>query len=402
MSNTVRRDSAYVVIGAFYIIIMIISIPANFLILTAMAINKKLQTPTNLLVSNLSVAGLAIGLIRMPFKIYELFNPSSPLVMPDSVEMCRFQQILPAASVLCISITLTTICVDRFLAIMYPMKQHLKMTRLKVYVFLPLSWGISFACFSGYASAVTIYKQNGVSICVPIYPPSPGDVNITNSDGTIRTIMAAKIVLWGLFIPIAFLIPSIIMTALYAIIVRHLWLVEGPGDEVKTIEMKEKARRRLQKLRVIKLLIVCCLIFILTNFPYYIIFMLIDFRFLVLPRADATIVTNSLIIINLSAVAYNPIIYGYFNRSIKAAVNNILLRLQGKSPIQEYDMAHTTYVTKVPNGHTNGHTNGRNNSHTNDRINGHTNGCINGHTNGHTNGHKNGVARLKNVTFQQK
>ncbi|EDV22162.1 putative G-protein coupled receptor 83 [Trichoplax sp. H2] len=352
MINTVRRDSAFVVIGAFYIIIMAVSIPANILILLAMGLNKKLQTPINILVGNLSVAGLAIAILRMPFKIYELFNPDASFILPTSFAMCRFQQILPAASVLCISITLTTICVDRYLAIMYPMKQYLKMTLTRVYIFLPISWGVSFACFGPYASIMTLQTINDRVYCFPIYPKSPADINITNSDGDfVRLITASNIVLWGLFIPIAFLIPSIIMATLYFIIVRHLWYGEAPGDKVKTVIVKERAIRQKQKQRVVKLLIICCLIFILTNLPYYAVFMLLDFGFLQIPRSDTTIVTNSLIIINLSAVAYNPIIYGYFNRSIKKAVDNLLRRIQCKPPIEEHNFVDVTCVTRVPNGH---------------------------------------------------
>ncbi|EDV22161.1 Tachykinin-like peptides receptor 86C [Trichoplax sp. H2] len=344
--------NAFLIIAVFYIIMMAVSIPANLLIIIATITDKKLRSPTNMLVCNLSVASLIIATLRIPVKLYELLNPDASFLFPNSTAMCQFQQILPASCVLCISITLTTICVDRFMAIMYPMKQHLKMTLIRLYIFLPCSWIVAFACFIAYASYATLFPYKGNIYCVPVYPKGQNDIIIhetTANETYPRTIEATKIAIWSLFIPFAFLIPSIIMSTLYIRLVLHLWSGKGPSDETHTIALRDQIKRLKQKRRVIKILIACCTVFIATNLPYYIIIMLLDMGFITV--ANTSIVVNTLIMVNLSAIAYNPIIYGYFNKSFRYRVDAMIRNMVGLTPRRRrtFTVSSNTATSQAPN-----------------------------------------------------
>ncbi|RDD38008.1 Substance-K receptor [Trichoplax sp. H2] len=314
----------YIGLAIIYIIVIVVSVPGNILILASVISDKRLRTPTNALVCNLSIAGLIIAILRLPIKIYELFHPFDGFPFPNSVDMCRFQQILPTACVLCISITLTTICIDRYVAIVHPMQRQLKMTRKKVFIFIPTSWIVSFCCFIVYASYMVLYDFGGKKYCIPYYPEHNGsDIILTNASGyPIGVLEATRISLWATFIPAVFLIPSIIMITFYSITARNLWSEHGPSDSVKTITLKHHDRRRDQKKKAIKILITCCVVFVITNFPYYTIFMLLDLQLITLPRRS--IITNTLILINYSAIAYNPIIYGYFNIGVRSRARKVL------------------------------------------------------------------------------
>lgn len=316
------------IIGVFNIIVMVLSIPSNALILLTMVINKHLRTPTNLLVGNLAIAGLAIAILRMPIKTYELFHTETGFPFPGSIGMCRFQQILPASSVFCISITLTTICVDRYIAIMHPMKQHLKLSLRKVYIFIPCSWLVSFACFVTYGSYMIVVQYGPTVYCTPSYPYSPADIIVRNSTGfIIRRYQATKLALWACLITFGFLIPSVIMTILYSITAKFLWSRTGPGDKTSTLRLDEPRRRLRQKRKVVGILIACCIFFLGTNIPYYILFMLLDLRLVQIPNVQ--LVANALILVNLSSIAYNPIIYGFLNPSIRLGIYNLFRRMVG-------------------------------------------------------------------------
>ncbi|RDD37927.1 Substance-K receptor [Trichoplax sp. H2] len=333
------------VIGIFNIIVIVVSIPSNALILLTMTLNKKLRSPTNLLVGNLSIASLAIAIFRMPVKTYELFHPKQGFPFGNSIGMCRFQQILPSASVFCISLTLTTICVDRYIAIMHPMKQHLKLSLRKVYIFIPCSWIVSFACFGVYASYMATIEVGPAVYCLPIYPPGPADIFVRNATGYVMaTYRGTKVSLWACFIIFAFLIPSAVMTVLYSITARFLWSRTGPGDKITTVRVSETRRRLQQKRRVVGILIACCVIFIGVNLPYYFLFMLLDLGQIVIPNVG--FVVNLLILINLSCIVYNPVIYGFFNPSIRISIANLLRRVVGIEP----QRMRATTATSVVNG----------------------------------------------------
>ncbi|RDD46319.1 Substance-K receptor [Trichoplax sp. H2] len=326
--------TAFIVITVVYILVMIVAIPGNFLILWITLANKKMRTPTNLLVCNLALAGLLLACIRMPIKTYELIYPTQTLFFyPFSTSVCKMAQIVPASCITSISITLTTICIDRFISVIYPTKRHLRMTLVKVYIFLPASWLLSFLFWTPYGVFVDILHLNGgFKRCVPTWPQNPQlDINITDSHNqSVYYLQFSKMIIWLLFIIFVFLLPAIIMTTLYAIIVRKLWQT-GPGDKhtVPPVGTRPTTGGRRDTLtkenhglkakrRVVKIFITCLVLFIVTNLPYYLIFVLVDFQLIVI-RDFYLIYTviNVLIILNYTCIAYNAIIYGYFNKTFK-------------------------------------------------------------------------------------
>ena len=328
--------TVFIVITVIYILVMIIAIPGNLLILWITLVNKKMRTPINLLVCNLAVAGLLMACIRMPIKTYELIYPIRTLFSyPFSVSVCKMAQIVPASCIMSISITLTTICIDRFISIVYPVRRSLRMNLRKVYIFLPCCWLVSFLFWTPYVVFMNIYKFNGrFERCVPIYPKNRYlDINIKNSHHqSIYYLQFSKLIVWVLFIILVFLLPAIIMTTLYAIIVKKLWQ-KGPGNEyniqASSVNGRSKSggrcdtfskdSHRLRTMRrVIKIFITCLVLFIVTNLPYYTIFVLIDFKLAPIHDFYLTYsVINVLIILNYTCIAYNAIIYGYFNKTYR-------------------------------------------------------------------------------------
>ena len=328
--------TTFIVITVIYILVMIIAIPGNLLILWITLVNKKMRSPTNLLVCNLAVAGLLLACIRMPIKTYELIYPIQTLFYyPFSVSVCKMAQIVPASCIMSISITLTTICIDRYISVIYPTRRNLRMNLLKVYIFLPSCWLVSFLFWTPYGVFVNILTfSGGFKRCVPTWPSNPYlDINIVNSNNqTIYYLQFSKLIVWVLFIILVFLLPAIIMTTLYAIIVKKLWQ-KGPGDKHNIQASSANGRpttggRRdtfskdshglRAKRRVIKIFITCLVLFIVTNLPYYTVFVLLDFR--LVPTQDFYLVysvVNVLIILNYTCIAYNAIIYGYFNKTYR-------------------------------------------------------------------------------------
>ncbi|RDD42845.1 Substance-K receptor [Trichoplax sp. H2] len=312
--------AARTIIAILYIGMMAISIPFNLLFIMIVMIKKSYRTPVNVLVSNLSLAGLIIAAFLMPFKIYELFNPKSGFAFPKSVDMCRFRSITPVASIFCIALTLVTICADRCLVIVYPMKPYLKMTCKKAYLFIPISWLISFVVYIQYARYTILYNANGVISCLPFYPENnTTDITIRNATGyPIRQIELTRITFWTMHISISFIIPIILLVSLYSLVIYRLWI--SPENSQRPSFMTKNARERLlRKRKVIKILIACCIVFLVNNVPYFVVFIIVEFRLLAIP--NVSLVIQIVTIIYTSAIAYNPILYGYYHVRSKNALS---------------------------------------------------------------------------------
>ncbi|RDD42471.1 Neuropeptide FF receptor 1 [Trichoplax sp. H2] len=325
-------------IGILYILLMAIAIPGNILILWITLANKKMRSPVHLLVCNLAISGLLIATFRMPIKVHELFYPL--WIYPFNICICRMAQIVPGSCITSISFTLMTICIDRYNTIVHPTRPNLKLTARKVYVVIPLCWIVSILFWIPYTSFLVIYRYyNGRTVCAPLWPTDQGlDIigNIT-VEQRIFYIPYSKIIIWLLFIFIVFLIPATVMTVLYAIIANKLWKT-APGQgwaksssrksDQPRISLTNKSSRKdtltptsrsihLKK-RVIKIFIACLALFITTNLPYYCVFVLLDFQIILIRDENLLkIVINVLIILNYTCIAYNAIIYGYFNKNFR-------------------------------------------------------------------------------------
>lgn len=312
-------DGVRIFLSVIYIGLMIISIPGNSLILWITWRNRNLQSSTNLLVCNLALAGVIVGIFRLPFIILELLHPN--ISYPFSQSMCQFQAIISTASIMCISITLTTICVDRYIVIVHPLRLGWKLNKKKTYIAILASWIISLICFAPYASFNILYQYLDTVYCLPYWPETHSDINVTIIDGNshhLVRIELSKFFVWLLFNLLVFLVPSVIMLTLYIITVRKLWYNKSPSDVLQRNEncLDEPYRMKMKR-RAVKLLITCCIVFIIFNSPYFVVFMLLDFRIITLPRVTQIILFNVLKAINYCSIAYNPIIYGYFNRSFR-------------------------------------------------------------------------------------
>ncbi|RDD42474.1 Neuromedin-K receptor [Trichoplax sp. H2] len=319
-----------IVIVTLYIIVMVISIPGNLLIIWIIASNKRLKNSINLLVCNLAVAGILIGIVRMPIKIYELTHYTEIYYhYPFSNFTCKLNRFVPACSIMVISITLTTICIDRYVSIVYPLKPHLKLTCRRVYLFLPCCWLISGLLSIPFVMFVNVIKFSDFKRCHLVMPTNS---NTTGTSSNNLHFTFANIIPWAPFILSVFLIPVIIMAILYSIMVKKLWYSAFTNNAVgiESQEYKSRMYNRTDtfsnyeyglkmKRKVVKIFIAFVILFIATNLPYYVFFILVDFDFVLIKDIrNRMILVDSFIILNYTCIAYNAIIYGYFNSHFRS------------------------------------------------------------------------------------
>jgi len=118
--------AAIVLKSLAYFVILLVSLVANVLITLVVWKNKKLHKSINYLVVNMAVSDLFTPLTIMPIKIVEIISGSgafkvhSPLMLGKM--LCKACYFLPDVSVLVSGESLLLISLDRFAAVVYPLK----------------------------------------------------------------------------------------------------------------------------------------------------------------------------------------------------------------------------------------------------------------------------------------
>lgn len=117
-------------------------IAGNVLILTAIYRFSSLRTMTNVFVANLAVADLLLSVLAMPFTL----TSSITVDWVFGTAMCKVHGILNSLFCEASILTLTFVSLERFIAIIYPLKYHTLITPFWVKIMLCLIWGQAVAC----------------------------------------------------------------------------------------------------------------------------------------------------------------------------------------------------------------------------------------------------------------
>uniref|UniRef100_A0A8D8QD36 Growth hormone secretagogue receptor type 1 n=1 Tax=Cacopsylla melanoneura TaxID=428564 RepID=A0A8D8QD36_9HEMI len=101
-----------------YSITMILGIVGNVLIVLTTLLYKRMKSPTNLFLSSLAVTDLLLIVFCIPVKVAKLFSYSWSM----GALLCKTVHYMQSFTAICSVLTLTVMSIERYYAIMYPMK----------------------------------------------------------------------------------------------------------------------------------------------------------------------------------------------------------------------------------------------------------------------------------------
>ena len=132
-------SSGYILIGTFLFLIVLLTIVGNVLVVVAVIMNKKLRSVSNLFIVSLSLADLLVGTIVMiPAALVEIFQEWILAETFCSI-WAGFDVMLSSASILNVCL----ISLDRYIAIMSPLRYRVLVTYKRALGMLAVAWGIS-------------------------------------------------------------------------------------------------------------------------------------------------------------------------------------------------------------------------------------------------------------------
>ncbi|XP_028320889.1 motilin receptor [Gouania willdenowi] len=287
------------------ILIFIIGVTGNTMTILIIQYFKDMKTTTNLYLSSMAVSDLIIFLC-LPFDLYRLWK-YVPWLFGEVV--CRFYHYIFEGCTSATILHITALSIERYLAISFPLRSKVLVTRRRVQYIIVALWG--FALLS---AAPTLFLV-GVEYVNDTQP----DHSTGQCKHTSYAISSGKlhIMLW--VSTTYFFCPMLCLLLLYGSIGCKLWKsrndLQGPCALAR-----ERSHRQ-----TVKILVVVVLAFIICWLPYHIgrnLFAQVD-------DYDTAILSQnfnmaSMVLCYLSA-SINPVVYNLMSRKYRAAAKRLFL-----------------------------------------------------------------------------
>ncbi|CAF0960692.1 unnamed protein product [Adineta ricciae] len=235
-----------------YTLLSILTVGGNALVCLIVFQYMGVITVTNLFIANLAVTDLLIGLFCIPIVLISDYLLSD---WPFGTFMCKFTSFAQSVFVVCTVYTLIAMSVDRYIAIIHPLKP--KLTRKQCRILIGLLWTFSLVfsspifidmhvrhtCFHRDTDNITEYTQ---TICETVGLPL--------SIQTAYNVATLTII---------YLIPLCVLTIVYIRLGWQLHQTHAPGEA----HSERDAKIKKSKQKVIKMCFVVVIMFGVCWFP---------------------------------------------------------------------------------------------------------------------------------------
>ncbi|XP_030767663.1 tachykinin-like peptides receptor 99D [Sitophilus oryzae] len=274
---------------------VIVATGGNLIVIWIVLAHKRMRTVTNYFLLNLSVADTMVSTLNVTFNyVYMLYS-----YWPFGELYCKISQFIAVLSVCASVFSLMSISIDRYMAIMTPLKP--RMGRMVTLILALLTWilgiiiGMPSLLF--YKTYRTTYS-NGEDriVCYPEWPDGYSSESVYEYYFNVA------------FLVVTYLVPILSMTYTYARIGIELWGSQSIGECTQRQMDNIKSKRR-----VVKMMMVVVIIFAVCWLPYQLYFIVISY-FPDITQSEYIQETFLAIYwLAMSNSMYNPIIYCWMN-----------------------------------------------------------------------------------------
>ena len=286
-----------------YFIILVVSLIGNVLVVFVVALNRHMRTVTSYLIVNMAIADLFLTAFNMPVTIKFIATRS----IDWSASLCKILPFTQSLSVASSVLTLTAISIDRFLAIMYPLKRYV--TFPIAYVMIAVVWVVGIIVNSPilYAMKIVFNNETQKSYCEEQWTPAFSENS--SKDFTI--------VLFVTF----YVFPLLTMSVLYSFVVHNLWVRKVPGIQTPQNQLRAERSKR----KVLKMLLAIVVIFALCWLPVYILQFIMFFGRERFPCGVPVTFSFVGYFLGHANSAVNPTMYAIFNSNFRKGFSDALL-----------------------------------------------------------------------------
>ena len=289
-----------------YCLFLAVSLVGNSLIGIIVYKTRTLRRPINYFIVNMAMSDLLFPIFFFPWRLTALYVNSWLISGPLGQALCKLVPFLADMSSAVSIQSLVLIAVDRFGAVVFPLRSPLISSKLCPF-FIAATWIVAMAVFSPYLFVRKLVEKPGGLACESRWNEAFGE-----SSSRADYSLALHVVFF--YVPIAFL------TLLYSIIVIKLKTQKIPGEQSNNAEQQRAKRSR----KVLKLAIAIVVGFVLCWVPYSIISLLFLFE------CDGGLPSDILLYLSItyfmagSNCAINPCICFMFSSSYRQGLKRLL------------------------------------------------------------------------------
>ncbi|NXD09338.1 NMUR2 protein, partial [Nothocercus nigrocapillus] len=135
-----RRSHLFLPMALVYSLIFTVGVAGNFLVCLVIIKHRNMKTPTNYYLFSLAVSDLLVLLFGMPLEVYEMWSNYPFLFGPVG---CYFKTALFETVCFASILSVTTVSVERYVAILHPFRAKLESTRKRALRTIVVLWVLS-------------------------------------------------------------------------------------------------------------------------------------------------------------------------------------------------------------------------------------------------------------------
>ena len=230
-------------------VIIIVSLAANSLIAMIVYKTRSLRKPINYFITNMALSDLLIPILWIPWRLSLLHtNSSFPIGGQLGPALCKLVPFFGDVSIDVSTQNLILIAVDRFGAVVFPLRSPLIRSKLTPF-FILATWIVAVAVTSPYLFANELVESPEGTWCVTRWKKAFGE------SSSLASFQLAKHILF-LYIPVLFLV------ILYPIIVIKLKTQVHPGEQSANTQPQRNRRNR----NVLEMFVFCWLLYSINFF----------------------------------------------------------------------------------------------------------------------------------------
>ena len=290
-------DTIAVSLTILYVIAITMALAGNTLLIYIVWKKPGARNPTSFLFVNMAVADLMVAVLQMPVSIahFYVFGSSDFL---DAYN-CMFLHYAVYVSFLASNFCLTVMAFDRYFAVVHPFRRSIWFRKPKIII--PVIWISSMALMSIVPVSLKLVRGKcriDISLILPFYAS---------------------------FFAFGFLLPFAVISVLYTLVARKLWLHEVPVDHNVSESQREQ---EVPKKKVIRMLIIVVVVFVVCWLPMH-VYQMDDAVSMIVSRFTRGTDWDPLVIyicywLSQANSAINPWLYISLNGKMKAAFKNMI------------------------------------------------------------------------------
>ena len=302
-----------IVLTIIYGVITLLSLVGNSLVIVTFIFDKNMRSVTNVFILSLAVSDLMVTLTLVPFNVGLVF--SKYWIFGRAA--CKIAPFFMTFSISSSSLTLCSISLDRYIAIIYPHKLKFFQSSKPAGIFLAVIWILSAFCSVPNAIfydvqkiefTKTVPEMEDKYVCV--WPESD---------------YREPLQLWVTLV-VLFITPLIFMSFAYCRVGYQLWIRKHIGSKRNTSD------NTVMKKKVIKMLVIVMLAYVLCWSPIMVLNAVVELEPETLQSSVVLIayLKNYFQCLSLVSCCINPVIYTFMNRKFREKFATYLLCKRNK------------------------------------------------------------------------